>query len=441
MMDLASYRWQDLDQAMQTEVLERPALRASSTVLAETSRIVDQVRRQGDRAIRELSERYDGIKPDTFEVSADEFDAAAGTIPKAASDAIDLAIQNVSRFHEAQTPLTIDIETMPGVRCQRISQPIDSIGLYIPAGSAPLPSTAIMLTVPARIAACPERILCTPPRKDGSADPGVLVAARRGGASRVFKIGGAQAIAAMAYGTDEVPKVNKIFGPGNAWVTAAKTIVAGDPAGAAIDLPAGPSEVMVIADQAADAGFVAADLLSQAEHGEDSQSILLSTSRELIDEVQRQLIDQSGHLGRQEIVRQAMRNSCAILVNGIDEAIRICNHYAPEHLILQIADPRRALQDVRNAGSVFLGPWAPESVGDYCSGTNHVLPTYGTARAYSGLGLDQFLRHMTVQELTRDGLAALSDTVINLAGLEGLDAHANAVMRRLEETEQEAQAS
>jgi histidinol dehydrogenase len=429
MMDLASYRWQDLDQAMQTEVLERPALRASSTVLAETSRIVDQVRRQGDRAIRELSERYDGIKPDTFEVSADEFDAAAGTIPKAASDAIDLAIQNVSRFHEAQTPLTIDIETMPGVRCQRISQPIDSIGLYIPAGSAPLPSTAIMLTVPARIAACPERILCTPPRKDGSADPGVLVAARRGGASRVFKIGGAQAIAAMAYGTDEVPKVNKIFGPGNAWVTAAKTIVAGDPAGAAIDLPAGPSEVMVIADQAADAGFVAADLLSQAEHGEDSQSILLSTSRELIDEVQRQLIDQSGHLGRQEIVRQAMRNSC------------ICNHYAPEHLILQIADPRRALQDVRNAGSVFLGPWAPESVGDYCSGTNHVLPTYGTARAYSGLGLDQFLRHMTVQELTRDGLAALSDTVINLAGLEGLDAHANAVMRRLEETEQEAQAS
>ena len=440
-MVLATYKWQDLDRVMQRDVLERPAVQASNSVFTETRRIIDKVKRHRDRAIRELSERFDGITLDTFEVSADEFDAAARKISKPASDAIDLAIQNVGRFHEAQTPPAIDIETMPGVRCQRISQPIDSVGMYVPAGSAPLPSTAIMLAVPARIAACPERILCTPPRKDGSADPGVLVAAKRGGANRVFKIGGAQAIAAMAYGTDEVPKVNKVFGPGNAWVTAAKTIVAGDPAGAAIDLPAGPSEVMVIADRAADAEFVAADLLAQAEHGEDSQSILLSTCKELISSVERQLTDQSRHLGRRNIVRKAMQNSRAILVDDIDEAVRICNDYAPEHLILQVTDPRRVLQHIRNTGSVFLGPWTPESVGDYCSGTNHVLPTYGTARAYSGLGLDQFLRHMTVQELTRDGLAGLSDAVINLARLEGLDAHANAVVQRLTEIEQEAQAS
>jgi histidinol dehydrogenase len=440
-MELATYKWQDLDQAARRDTLQRPAVRTSDTVNAEAGRIVATVKRQGDQSIRELSERFDRVTLESFEVSAEEFDAAAKEISKPASDAIDLAIRNVSRFHEAQTPLTIDIETMPGVRCQRISQPLDSVGMYVPAGSAPLPSTAIMLTVPARIAACPQRILCTPARQDGSADPGVLVAAKRGGANRVFKIGGAQAIAAMAYGTDQVPKVNKIFGPGNAWVTAAKTIVAADPAGAAIDLPAGPSEVMVIADRAADAEFVAADLLSQAEHGEDSQSILLSTSEELISDVRLQLTDQSKHLSRRHIVRKAMQNSCAILVADIDDAISICNDYAPEHLILQVTDPRGVLQRIRNAGSVFLGPWTPESVGDYCSGTNHVLPTYGTARVYSGLGLDHFVRHTTIQELTREGLASLSDAVINLAGLEGLDAHANAVARRLAGIEQEAKAS
>jgi len=440
-MEFATFVWRDLNEAMQRGILQRPGLETSDSVTAESRKIIEAVKQHRDRALQEMTERFDGIGLERFEVEVEEFDAAERKIPGPASDAIDLAIRNVSRFHEQQVTAAIDIETMPGVRCQRISQPIDSVGMYVPAGSAPLPSTAIMLTVPARIAACPERILCTPPRKDGSADPSVLVAAKRGGATRVFKIGGAQAIAAMAYGTDSVPKVHKIFGPGNTWVTAAKTLVAADPAGAAIDLPAGPSEVMVIADQSADASFVAADLLSQAEHGEDSQAILVSTSADLVRDVKRQLMHQFGRLGRQEIVRKALRNSSAILVEDIDIALGICNQYAPEHLILQLEDPRSVLLEVRNAGSVFIGPWTPESVGDYCSGTNHVLPTYGTARAYSGLGVDQFLRHLTVQELTREGLAGLSNAVINLATLEGLDAHANAVCVRLTQTDLQAKAS
>ena len=354
------------------------------------------------------------------------------SLPAGAVDAIDLAIANVRRFHEAQRPEPVAVETMPGVLCERVSHPIDAVGLYVPAGTAPLPSAAIMLAVPAAIASCPVRILCTPPRPDGSADPAVLAAATRAGVTDIYKVGGAQAVAAMAYGTESIPKVDKIFGPGNAWVTCAKTLVSSDPDGAAIDMPAGPSEVLVIADADASAEFVASDLLAQAEHGMDSQVLLLSTSAELATAVEQEIDAQLATLSRADIARGALANSRIIIVDGLDEAVAVSNQYAPEHLILQVANPRPLLPSVRNAGSIFVGRWTPESVGDYCSGTNHVLPTYGFATTYSGLGVDQFMRHMTIQELTREGLENLGGAVVTLAGLEGLDAHAAAVSRRLE---------
>ena len=372
---------------------------------------------------------------DELKVSSEEFTAAGASLDSSAIAAIELAIGNVRRFHEAQLPQPITVETMPGIRCERVSHPLDSVGLYVPAGTAPLPSAAVMLAVPAAIAGCPERILCTPPRPDGSADSAVLVAAQLAGVTNVFKLGGAQAVAAMAYGTDSVPAVAKIFGPGNAWVTAAKTLVAMDPEGAAIDLPAGPSEVLVIADDDADAGYVAADLLSQAEHGSDSQVVLVAMSEAFATEVLAAIDVQLEVLSRRDIATAAIANSRFIVAANRDEAVAISNAYAPEHLILQVNDPRDLLPRLRNAGSVFVGPWSPESVGDYCSGTNHVLPTYGAARSYSGLGVDQFMRHTTIQELSRSGLESIGQAVTTLAGLEGLDAHANAVTLRLADEE------
>ena len=321
---------------------------------------------------------------------------------------------------------------MPGVVCERVSHALDAVGLYVPAGSAPLPSAAVMLAVPAAIAGCPVRVLCTPPGPDGRADPAVLVAASRAGIADIYKIGGAQAIAAMAFGTASVPRVSKIFGPGNAYVTCAKTLVSSQPGGAAIDMPAGPSEVLVIADANADAAYVASDLLAQAEHGPDSQVLLVTTSDSLAARVQRQTAQQLAALPRAAIARAALANSRIVVVDDLATAIGISNRYAPEHLILQVDNARDFLADIRNAGSVFLGPWTPESVGDYCSGTNHVLPTYGNARAYSGLGVDQFMRYMTVQELSREGLEDIGGAVTRLASLEGLDAHAAAVAMRLE---------
>ena len=440
-MNFEIFNWQELSADQRNAVLKRPALPANESLTVGVQEIIDQVRQDGDRALKELTWRHEGARLEMFAVTATEVKEAEQQLSSASIAAIDRAIRNVSRFHDAQKPASIDIETMPGIRCQRVSQPIDSVGLYVPAGSAPLPSAAIMLTVPAAIAGCPERVLCTPPRPDGSADPGILVAARRGGVERIYKIGGAQAIAALAYGTESVPKVNKVFGPGNAWVTAAKTIVAGDPQGAAIDLPAGPTEVLVIADASANADFVASDLLSQAEHGEDSQVLFVSTDRDLIERVHRRLKKQTGRLSRRDIVRKSLQHSRSIWVENIETAIEISNDYAPEHLLLQVGNPRGVLIRVRNAGSVFLGPWSPESVGDYCSGTNHVLPTYGLARAYSGLGVDQFLRQMTVQELTREGLASVANMAIELATLEGLDAHAQAISERLLEFGRAAKAS
>lgn len=423
--------WNALDDAEQPSFLRRPAVEDDAAVRRAVQEIVADVKARGDTALRALTERLDGVVLDDLRVSGDELDAALGSVPPDAIDAIDVAIANVRSFHEAQLPSDVAVETMPGVRCERVSRALDAVGLYVPAGTAPLPSAAVMLAVPAAIAGCRTRIVCTPPRPDGRADPAVVVAAVRAGVTEIFKIGGAQAVAAMAYGTPSVPKVVKVFGPGNAWVTCAKSLVSADPDGAAIDMPAGPSEVLVIADDSASAEFVASDLLSQAEHGVDSQVVLVTTSERVADAVEAQVEEQLGFLSRADIARGSLQHARVVVVDDLRTAAEVSNRYAPEHLILQCREARALLPAITNAGSVFVGEWTPESVGDYCSGTNHVLPTYGYARSYSGLGIDQFMRSMTVQELTRDGLGALSGAVVTLANLEGLDAHAAAVTRRL----------
>ncbi len=423
--------WKNLDEASRSAALARPAIAADERMRSSVAEILTEVRRGGDAAVRTLTERLDGPRLEDFTVDDEEVDLAIASLSEAQISAVDTAIANVRRFHEAQRPSEISVETMPGVNCRRISQPLDAVGLYVPAGTAPLPSAAIMLAVPAAIAGCPTKVLCTPPRSDGRADPAVVVAAKRAGVDTIFKIGGAQAVAAMAYGTATVPRVNKILGPGNAWVTCAKTLVAADPAGAAIDMPAGPSEVLVIADESASAAFVAADLLSQAEHGTDSQVVLVTTSASLAEAVRGEIESQLATLSRREIAEGALENSRIVVVESVADAVAVSNRYAPEHLILQCSGATELVSNIRNAGSVFVGPWTPESVGDYCSGTNHVLPTYGYARNYSGLGVDQFLRNMTVQELTEEGLRNLGDTVLTLASMEGLDAHAAAVSIRL----------
>jgi len=430
-MPIQRAQWNSLDAAARRSFLRRPAVEDDAAIRTAVLDIVNDVKNRGDDALHALTERLDRVELYDFRVSREEMDAAEASLPAQAIDAIDVAIRNVRRFHEAQMPPDVMVETMPGVRCERVSRPIDAVGLYVPAGTAPLPSAAVMLAVPAVIAGCGTRIVCTPPRPDGRADPAVVVASVRAGVTDIFKIGGAQAVAAMAYGTASVPKVDKIFGPGNAWVTCAKSVVSADPDGAAIDMPAGPSEVLVIADDTASPEFVASDLLSQAEHGVDSQVVLVTTSEQLAGAVEEQVEEQLQTLSRAEIARGSLEHARTVIVDDLDMAVAVSNQYAPEHLILQCRDARGLVAAISNAGSVFVGEWTPESVGDYCSGTNHVLPTYGYARSYSGLSLDQFMRGMTVQELSRDGLVGLSEAVVTLAGLEGLDAHASAVTRRL----------
>jgi histidinol dehydrogenase len=350
--------------------------------------------------------------------------------------ALETAIANVTRFHAEQASPPLSVEVMPGVRCERIVRPIGSVGLYVPAGSAPLPSAVIMLAVPARLAGCPQRVLCTPPNRAGRANPAVLVAASLCGIDTIFKIGGAQAIAAMAYGTETVPSVDKVFGPGNAWVTAAKQLVASDPEGAAFDSPAGPSEVLVLADETAHAAFVAADLLAQAEHDKSSHAVLLTDSHGLATRVAEAIAERAARLSRQEILSVSVPAIRLVVVPDVATAVALSNAYAPEHLLLHVKEPRALLDQITCAGSVFLGSYSPEPLGDYCSGTNHVLPTYGYARAYSGLSLHDFQKRITVQTITRSGLAALGPTAITLAELEGLDAHAAAVRVRLEAPEE-----
>ena len=424
--------WKSLSAVQRRDALKRPAQRDAARVTATAQDIIDRVRREGDAAVLALTEQFDGVRLAALQVTATEFEEAELKLNAQQNAAIERAISTIHRFHAAQMPAPLRVETAPGVQCERISVPIRAVGLYVPAGVAPLPSTAIMLAVPAGIAGCPVRILCTPPTRHGSADPAVLVAARKAGIEQVFKVGGAQAIAAMAYGTDTVPKCDKIFGPGNAWVTAAKLLVAQHAEGAAADLPAGVTEVMVIADASARADFVAADLLAQAEHSPDAQAILVTSEPGLAAAAMREVQRQSIRLFRARILTESLKAMRFIVVETLETAFDIANGYAPEHLLLQIDEPRAWLPRVTAAGAVFLGPWSPETMGDYCSGPNHTLPTYGYARSYSGLSLEDFQKRITVQELTPAGLKDLGPTAQVLANLEGLDAHAAAVTIRLE---------
>jgi histidinol dehydrogenase len=410
--------WSRLTADERRQALRRPAQHAAESMRATVAQIVSEVRARGDAALLEFTAKFDGAQLDSLQVSESEFAAAEASLNTVQRGALQRAIDNVRRFHEAQQRKPITLETSPGVVCEQHYIPIQSVGLYVPAGTAPLPSAAIMLAIPAAIAGCEQRVMCTPPRRDGTADPAVLTAARMCGITRVFKIGGAQAIAAMAYGTQSVAKVDKVFGPGNAWVTAAKILVANDADGAALDMPAGPSEVLVIADDSARADFVAADLLAQAEHSADAQVVLLTTSATLAEQVVAETMNQMQRLDREQTLNAAIQHCRIIVVENIEAAFEVSNLYAPEHLIVQVREPRQWLIRVRNAGSVFLGPWTPETMGDYCSGTNHVLPTYGFARAYSGLSLVDFMKRMTVQELSADGLRDLGPTAITIAELE-----------------------
>jgi len=440
MTELKTTRWQELDEAGRDALLARPAVRANPEIAARVAAIIAEVRADGDEALRRLTASLDGVELDELEVDAAEAGRARAELGEAAIEAIETAAANVRRFHAAQLTGDLRVETARGVICERQTRPIDAVGLYVPAGSAPLPSTAIMLAVPAALADCPVRILCTPPRPDGRADPAVVVAAQSCGVERIFKLGGAQAVAAMAYGTASVPKVDKIFGPGNAWVTAAKQAAATDANGAALDMPAGPSEVMVVADAQADPRAVALDLMAQSEHGEDSQSLLVCTDPALAAAVQAEIKAALPSLSRRKIIRAALAHGSVILTEDLEQAFEVVNRYAPEHLIIQINNAREYIDLIRNAGSVFLGYWTPESVGDYCSGTNHVLPTYGYARNYSGLSVSDFQKRLTFQELSYAGLEGLAPTVETLAGLEGLDAHARAVTVRLKNADGSAAA-
>jgi histidinol dehydrogenase len=430
-MPLAILDWAKLSQTERRTALRRPAQTGADALHQRVGEIIKEVRERGDEALFEFTRRFDGASLSSLEVTAAEFAAAERALTTEQRVALERAIGNVRRFHQAQLSDPLRVETSPGVVCERHYRAVDAVGLYAPAGVAPLPSTIVMLAVPASIAGCPTRIVCTPPRKDGTADPAVLLAAKLCGVHRVFKVGGAHAIAAMAYGTASIPKVDKVFGPGNSWVTAAKILVANDPDGAALDLPAGPSEVLVIADDSASPEFVAADLLAQAEHSADAQAILVTTSRPLAEATLDQLEVQMQRLGRESTLRESIDHARLFVVDSLQAAFELSNAYAPEHLIVQVAKAREWLPHIRNAGSVFLGAWTPETMGDYCSGTNHVLPTYGFARAYSGLSLADFQKRITVQELSADGLRDLGPTAITIAGLEGLDAHANAVQVRL----------
>jgi len=424
--------WQSLSPTQRRAALERPSAASHERTLTQAQAIIDAVRAAGDAALARYTRDFDGVEPTRLQVTPEEFAAAGSQLQSEQHAAIERAIANVEAFHRAALPAAISLQVQPGVRCERLIRPIDAVGLYVPAGSAPLPSTVYMLAVPARLAGCPQRVLCTPPLRDGFASAAVLVAARLCGIERVFKVGGAQAIAALAYGTQSVPKVAKIFGPGNAWVTAAKQLVAADPDGAALDMPAGPSEVLVIADDSARAEFIASDLLGQAEHDPRSQALLVTPSPELAQAVAAAVQRQLPALSRTQILQHSLAASRILLVSDLTQALEVSNAYAPEHLIIDTRSPRALLDRVTNAGSVFLGAWSPVTMGDYCSGTNHVLPTYGYARAYSGLSVLDFTRRMTVQELQPEGLRALGPTASTLAQLEGLDAHVATVALRLE---------
>jgi histidinol dehydrogenase len=420
--------WQSLSEVQQESILERPAVADGVNISAAVSEVITKVRAEGDKALFELTEKFDRVRPKSLRVSVEEIDAAAARLTETMKQALQQAYDNIAKFHKAQRPQPLKVETMPGVVCEQVTRAINKVGLYIPGGSAPLPSTVLMLGVPSQIAGCRKVVLCSPPP---IADE-ILYVAKLCKIDEVYNIGGGQAIAAMAYGTETVAKVDKIFGPGNAYVTEAKRQVSNDFRGAAIDMPAGPSEVLVIADETADADFIAADLLSQAEHGPDSQVVLVTSSAILADQVTDAVKKQLKLLSRAAIAEKALASSLIIIAESLTQAISISNYYGPEHLIVQTKNPRELLPLLDNAGSIFLGDWSPESAGDYASGTNHVLPTYGYTRTHSSLGLADFSKRMTVQELSESGLQLLASTVVTMAEAEGLDAHKRAVTIRVE---------
>lgn len=391
-------------------------------------KVMAAVQKRGDAAVKKYTREFDGVTLRKLEVTEKEINFAVKALDAELKTSIQLAAANIRRFHEAQHQAGESIETMPGVKCWRKAVGIEKVGLYIPGGSAPLFSTLLMLAIPATIAGCREIILCTPPQKDGTVHPAILFAAHVAGVKRIFKAGGVQAIAAMAYGTESVPQVYKIFGPGNQYVTVAKQLAQQE--GVAIDMPAGPSEVCVLADDTAEPSFIAADLLSQAEHGPDSQVFFVTTSKTLVPKVQQALAEQLQLLPRKALAEQSLSNSRAIVIEDINEAMELVNAYAPEHLIICCADAERLADQVVNAGSVFIGNYSPESVGDYASGTNHTLPTNGFARAYSGVSVDSFVKKITFQQLSKEGLLGIGKAVVAMAEAEGLSAHARAVSIR-----------
>ncbi len=435
-MNTQIINWQNISIQAQKRVLERPAIADNALLSTQVNNILAQVKAKGDQALLDFTEKFDGIKLSNIKVTAKQIQAAKKSLTAKRLKAIETAYQQIKTFHQAQIPQDITVETRTGVTCTLKTEAIESVGLYIPAGSAPLPSTVLMLGVPAQLAQCPRVVLVCPPDQQGQLANEILVAADLCNINEIYTVGGAQAIAALAYGTETISAVNKVFGPGNRYVTEAKKQLAQQVAGFAIDMPAGPSELLIIADNNSNAAYIAADLLSQAEHGIDSQVILLSDSEQLLKSVAKELTIQLPKLSRAKIAEQALQQSRLILTQDLQQAVTISNNYGPEHLIIQTQQPHSLLTKLRNAGSIFVGEYTPESAGDYASGTNHVLPTYGYSKVISSLSLADFSRRYTVQELTRAGLASLSECIIELTNAEGLDAHQRAVTIRLEKSMQ-----
>ena len=419
--------WQQCTEQQQAQLLTRPAMAASDSISQAVSTILDQVKQTGDVALKALSQQFDKVEINQLKLSQDEIKTATAQVDPALKQAMQLAVSNIKKFHQAQVKPSITVETMPGITCQLVTRPIDSVGLYIPGGSAPLLSTVLMLATPASIAGCRKVILCSPPPIANE----ILYAAELCGVTEIYQLGGAQAIAAMAFGTETVPKVDKIFGPGNAYVTEAKRQISQRLDGAAIDMPAGPSEVLVIADSSANPSFIAADLLSQAEHGPDSQVVLLTPDEKIAHAVSIEVDKQLAQLSRQAIAEKALQESRLIVTKDLQQCVAISNRYGPEHLIIQTQNADELVEQITSAGSIFLGDWSPESAGDYASGTNHVLPTYGYTATYSSLGLADFQKRMTVQKLTPEGLQAIGNAVELMAQAEQLTAHKQAVTLRL----------
>lgn len=424
--------WNKLNKAEQETLLQRAATANTAAMQTKTCEIIDAVKRDGDKALFAFSEKFDQAQLSSLAVRDTEFEQAQQSVSEKKLNTLKTAINRIENYQRQLLPQGKTIDSLDGIVCRRIARAIDRAGLYVPGGSAPLVSTMMMLLIPAKLAGCPVCIACSPPSKNGKINPLLLVTAKLCGIKQFYKVGGAQAIAAMAYGTETIPKVDKLFGPGNNWVTMAKQIVAQDPNGAAIDMPAGPSEVMVIADQSADPAFVAADLLSQMEHGASSQALLVTIDQDLANAVTAVLNKQLQTLSRQKIIEQSMQHSSIIIAEDMQEAMTISNQYAPEHLILHVVEPEQYIEKINNAGAVFIGPWTPEAMGDYINGSNHVLPTYGYAKSYSGLSVNDFMKFISIQTVNESGMKSLGPTACDLTDMEGLDAHKNAIKLRLD---------